>query len=305
MRRGFVKLGIVHFALRENRRLTGVLLETVAVAGVWLVAVVVGPFGTFDQLTTLERMQYWGMSIVLNWLQIRLAYLVLHEAFGRRRFWSPVLLASALAAVPATFEVIWLESHFRPAQKHDLAFGSLYLQVLLLTLVITIPLVHYFTGRGKAIELAEAAEAQAATTTSGTPAAAGSVSADADTGADADADSDSGGTEAANARPTVVPFLQRIPIRLGRDLLCLQAEDHYVRVYTAVGDDLILHRFSDSIQELDGLEGLQVHRSWWIARAAVADVIRRDRKTWLCLKNGLEVPVSRTYLAAVKEAGWS
>ncbi len=66
MRRGFVKLGIVHFALRENRRLTGVLLETVAVAGVWLVAVVVGPFGTFDQLTTLERMQYWGMSIVLN-----------------------------------------------------------------------------------------------------------------------------------------------------------------------------------------------------------------------------------------------
>jgi len=121
-----------------------------------------------------------------------------------------VLLASALASLPATFEVIWLESHFRPAQKHDLAFGSLYLQVLLLTLVITIPLVHYFTGRGKAIELAEAAEAQAATTTSGTPAAAGSAGADADTGADADADSDSDSGSASDSAKSPRTIIARL-----------------------------------------------------------------------------------------------
>ncbi len=277
----------MHFALRENRRLTGLLLEAAAVGAVWMVAVVVGPFGTFLQLDAIDRTQYWGMSIVLNWLQIRLAHLVLDQAFGGKRFWVPVLLACLLAAVPATFEVMWLEQRFRPFSDHALPFAVLYPQVLLLSVVITVPLVHYFIGRGRALDLAEAARTGIEVPVPDEPATGGPV---------------------AGAFPQAPPepaFLQRIPIRLGRDLLCLQAEDHYVRVHTAVGDDLILHRFSDSIQELDGLDGLQVHRSWWIARIAVADVVRRDRKTWLCLTNGLEVPVSRTYLPAVKEAGWS
>lgn len=268
----------MHFALRENRRLIGLLLECAAVGGVWLVAVTVGPYGTFDQLTTVERMQYWGMSIVLNWLQIRLAHALFDRAFGNRRFWVPVVLACVTASVPATFEVMWLEDHYRPSLHHVLEFQALYPQVLLLSLAITIPLVHYFISRGRAIDLEETVaiereeRAEAAT------------------------------RQPAQAEPA---FLQRIPIRLGRDLLCLQAEDHYVRVHTALGDDLILHRFSDCVQELDGLEGLRVHRSWWIARAGVADVVRRERKTWLLLTNGLEVPVSRTYMAALKEAGWS
>ncbi|MDF1719204.1 MAG: LytTR family DNA-binding domain-containing protein [Minwuia sp.] len=268
----------MHFALRENSRVIGLLLETAAVGSVWLVAVTVGPYGTFDQLTTVERMQYWGMSIVLNWIQIRLVHMALDRAFACTRFWVPVLLACCLASVPGTFEVMWLEDRFRPELKHDLTFATLYPQVLLLSLAVTVPMVHYFTGRRKVIDLKEAAVQQ---------------------------DSESSAATAAPGALTGPPFLQRIPIRLGRDLLCLQAEDHYVRVHTALGDDLILHRFSDCVQELDGIEGLRVHRSWWIARAAVADVARRDRKTWLLLTNGLEVPVSRTYMAAVKEAGWS
>lgn len=283
----------MHFALRENRRLIGLLLECAAVGGVWLVAVTVGPYGTFDQLTTVERMQYWGMSIMLNWAQIRLAHAVLDRAFGNRRFWAPVLLACTLASVPATFEVMWLENHFRPSLHHELDFQALYPQVLLLSLAITIPLVHYFISRGQAIDLEE------------TVAGEREEWAEAATRQPAHADpaqADPAWPDPARSDPA---FLQRIPIRLGRDLLCLQAEDHYVRVHTALGDDLILHRFSDCVQELDGLDGLRVHRSWWIARAGVADVVRRERKTWLVLTNGLEVPVSRTYMAALKEAGWS
>lgn len=264
----------MHLALREWERLKAILLEGLAVGGVWFLAVMIGPFGTFGALTTLELIQYWGISIALNWLQIRLAHYFLHRLLGEVRFWIPTVGACALASVPATFEVIWLESTFRPETLEHISFLSLYPQVLVMSLAITIPIVHFFISRSA----------------SGIPADAG-----------AEAEQGDGGATAS----TAPRFLLRVPTRLGRDLLCLQAEDHYVRVHTALGDDLILHRFSDAVEELDGLRGLRVHRSWWIAEDAVQDVVRRDRKTWLLLRNGLEVPVSRTYLPAVREAGWS
>ncbi len=264
----------MQLALREREQLNAILMECVAVGGVWLLAVMIGPFGTFGQLTLLERMQYWGMSIVLNWVQIRAALFFLHRLLGEDRFWVPVMGACMIASLPATFEVIWLETTFRPEIRKHISFLGLYPQVLILSLAITIPLVRFFIGRAEAIA----------------------------DGADAPPPATEPEQGAAGTAPR---FLARVPIRLGRDLLCLQAEDHYVRVHTALGDDLVLHRFSDAVEDLDGLPGLQVHRSWWIAEAAVSDAVRRDRKTWLRLRNGLEVPVSRTYLPAVREAGWS
>jgi DNA-binding LytR/AlgR family response regulator len=105
--------------------------------------------------------------------------------------------------------------------------------------------------------------------------------------------------------PTIgVGFLDRLPPRLGRDLLCLQMEDHYVRAHTARGSDLILTPLKDAIAELGATDGLQVHRSWWVARAAVAAPITSGRNLMLRLNNGLEVPVSRASVAKLRAAGW-
>jgi DNA-binding LytR/AlgR family response regulator len=49
---------------------------------------------------------------------------------------------------------------------------------------------------------------------------------------------------------------------------------------------------------------MQVHRSWWVARAAVADSGLNGRNLILRLKNGLEAPVSRPTVAKLKAAGW-
>lgn len=283
--RGFVKRDTVHLALRERERLRAILLECGAVGGVWFLAVMIGPFGTFGQLTPFERVQYWGMSIVLNWFQIRLAHHFLDRLTGQDRFWLPAIGACVLASLPATFEVIWLEETFRPETRPHISFLSLYPQVLILSLAITIPIMRFFIDREQ--------DVPGRLETAAAPPQGQEQQPEPQTG---------NATAQAVAAPR---FLLRVPTRLGRDLLCLQAEDHYVRVHTALGDDLVLHRFSDAVEELDGMPGLQVHRSWWIAEAAVADVIRRDRKTWLRLRNGLEVPVSRTYQAAVREAGWT
>ena len=101
-----------------------------------------------------------------------------------------------------------------------------------------------------------------------------------------------------------IRFLKRIPNGIAGDLLCLRTEDHYLRVHTTAGSDLILFRLKDALGELEGADGLQVHRSYWVARDAVEAIERKGRKSILFLKNGQHVPVSESFLPAVRAAGW-
>jgi DNA-binding LytR/AlgR family response regulator len=63
-------------------------------------------------------------------------------------------------------------------------------------------------------------------------------------------------------------------------------------------------RLADAVDELDGIEGAQVHRSWWVARDAIADARRGDGRATLTLKDGSEVPVSRTYARVLRDRNW-
>ena len=100
-------------------------------------------------------------------------------------------------------------------------------------------------------------------------------------------------------------FLERLPIRLhGAALYAVEAQDHYLRLHTSKGADLILMRLSDAIEELDGIEGAQTHRSWWVAKDGVEEARRTDGRAVLRLKDGDEAPVSRTYVRALRQAGW-
>jgi len=63
-------------------------------------------------------------------------------------------------------------------------------------------------------------------------------------------------------------------------------------------------RLGDAIAELEGLEGARTHRSWWVAKEAVAKVERFEGRATLTLKDGSEVPVSRGYARELRAAGW-
>jgi hypothetical protein len=106
------------------------------------------------------------------------------------------------------------------------------------------------------------------------------------------------------APPPPASFLDRLPPKLGRELLCLQMEDHYVRAHTVQGSDLILIPLRQATAELSAVEGMQVHRSWWVARAAVEGCVTNGRNLALGLRNGLQVPVSRASVAPLRAAGW-
>lgn len=111
--------------------------------------------------------------------------------------------------------------------------------------------------------------------------------------------------EAAGGQARELRFAARLPLRLQHAAIhALEAQDHYLQVHTDAGSELILMRLSDAIDELDGLDGARCHRSWWVARPAVTDVIQRDGRVMLKLVGDLTVPVSRTYLPELRADGW-
>lgn len=112
-------------------------------------------------------------------------------------------------------------------------------------------------------------------------------------------------THAAPVGAPAPRFLDRLPPRLrDAELHAVEAEDHYLRLHTSRGQDLILMRLSDAVAELEGIEGAQTHRSWWVAKAAVEAARRGDGRATLQVKGGVEAPVSRAYARALREAGW-
>lgn len=102
----------------------------------------------------------------------------------------------------------------------------------------------------------------------------------------------------------VTGFLERLPVKYRTaELYAISSEDHYLRVHTSLGEELILMRLADAVRELARADGLQVHRSWWVAKAGIQDEKRADGRSLLVLPSGTEVPVSRSYRAKAKEAG--
>jgi hypothetical protein len=100
-------------------------------------------------------------------------------------------------------------------------------------------------------------------------------------------------------------FRQRLSAkRRAARLLAVEAEDHYLRVHTDAGEELVTARFSDALLELAGLAGYQTHRSWWVAAGAIEAVRWRRGRGELRLSCGLTVPVSRTHSAVLKREGW-
>ena len=108
------------------------------------------------------------------------------------------------------------------------------------------------------------------------------------------------GSAGDDTRPKL---LGRLPDEVGGALLHLSVSDHYVEVATDRGTGRVLMRFSDAIEEVAQVDGLRVHRSHWVARAAVAAVERDNGRTFLTLTNGTRVPVSRAYERAVASLG--
>lgn len=96
-------------------------------------------------------------------------------------------------------------------------------------------------------------------------------------------------------------FLNRLPMKFrSAELYAVSSEGHYLRVHTDKGSTLILMRISDAVKELAQADGLQVHRSWWVAKDGVEETKNAKGRRSLVLKNGEIAPVSRANIPALK-----
>ena len=114
-----------------------------------------------------------------------------------------------------------------------------------------------------------------------------------------------GTPEAAEPRPEAkpAPILRRLPMEKRGRLISLSVSDHYVEVTTANGQELVLMRLSDAMEEVGDTQGMQVHRSHWAALDQIVSARRDGAKAILTMADGREIPASRTYVPALKAAG--
>jgi hypothetical protein len=87
-------------------------------------------------------------------------------------------------------------------------------------------------------------------------------------------------------------------------LIAVEAEDHYVRVHTDAGSELVSMRFSEAMQDLALAHGYRLHRSWWAFADAIEAVRWKRGSGEARLAGGIVAPVSRRYATALKRAGW-
>ncbi|NNE88257.1 MAG: LytTR family transcriptional regulator [Silicimonas sp.] len=97
-------------------------------------------------------------------------------------------------------------------------------------------------------------------------------------------------------------FWAKVPRDIGRDLVSLSAELHYLRVHTRDGNALILYSFGNAVEELADLPGLQVHRSHWVALAHIKSIVRRGDGATVHMSDGPPLPVSRKYRKVLNNA---
>lgn len=96
--------------------------------------------------------------------------------------------------------------------------------------------------------------------------------------------------------------LRGIDPPLAGEVIWAEAQEHYVRLVTPSEARLVLHRFSDILRALPADAGVRVHRSHWVAFAAIAEAFRDGANLRLRLRNGAVVPVSRSYRGATERA---
>ena len=269
----------LQFALREIPKRIRPGYHVLGLAATVTALAFLGPFDTWGRLSWPDRAAFWTLAIGVNWLFGMIVGTAAGLAVEKRGWpaWAGVVASgSAVASLPGTGAVwllvsAWMDHRMTGASE----LAVLYFQVFAIHLMLNLLVTGFIIARRRRAGTEEGSE----------------------------------GVEGAGAarlpgEPPGAPFLDRIPARLGRDLLHLHMQDHYVEVHTREGSDLLLLRFRDALREVEGLDGAQVHRSHWVARAAVAGVERRNGRIALRLANGSRVPVSRSFAPALRDRGW-
>ena len=225
-------------ALREMQIITRSWRLWLTFGAVVLLFAVTGPYGTAEKLAFLPRFAYWLLLHAGAWF-FALAFAIIADVALWPFIGNMILrmqVGSLLAALPIGLVIAISERSW---------FGvpltwSGYFAGLLVTLPLSaiFCVISYLAMSGAALPDGTRQPA---------PLAA-----------------------AAKDPRDDVPLLDRLAVENRGRLQHISVEDHYCRIRTARGSELILLRFADAIRETGTADGIQVHRSHWVAREFAA-----------------------------------
>jgi hypothetical protein len=261
-----------HSTLREWRMRMTHPAALVVMAGVAAILAVVAPFETGRHLAVVPRLGYWACVVGATFgvgLYVSLTLGPWLE--GRLGLWPATLgqgLLTGLAIIPVILGLTWAFFAYVPPSAQVLSLGAQF--VVIAVIVTTV------------IRLASDHVSGAA----------------------------AGGEPPFPPEPPVPPvpatgpaLLARVPLDRRGSLLSLSAEDHYTRVRTTGGEALLLIRLGDAMAQTAPVEGVQIHRSHWVALAAVRAVRRQGDGALVTLQDGTQLPASRRAVPALRMAG--
>ena len=220
--------GPLHFTMRELQRMFFAPRFWVLIAGAAFLLGLTGPFGTYDGLRMPAQFAYWGATVVAT-------YFV------------------GGAAVFLFVETVWPGRERGPGH-YALAGAVSGLPVAAVVWALNVAVFGYLGGinflplLAYCVAIAGLVSLLVATFTRQYDRAREGTSA-----------------PLTERRPRI---LDRLPPNLRGRLSHLSVQDHYVDVRTDKGGTLVLMRLADAIAETEGVAGLQIHRSHWVALEA-------------------------------------
>ena len=257
--------------------------------------ILLGPLDTARSLTWTQRIALWSVVGTLSYT-IGYAGCVLTLCLVRSRPPAQIRLAlaaiSVILACPCTAITYTVYGLFHGGASPHVGVGRMYAFSLVFVLLL-VALAHYVVQLRLRIRfLAEPHEY-----------AVGVRHPEASSADGGDLHHEPAPGERQSTGLQANSLFDRLPEALGRDVIYLEVSGHYVQVTTTVGSAVTLMRFVDAVDALGDL-GMRIHRSYWVAYRHVTHLVRRDRhrRTLLRLTGNLELPVSRTFLAAVNAA---
>lgn len=270
-----------------------------------LVVSLMGPFGTFESMSHLDRTIYWGTIIALSIVlvgTIRQAVVALAKCPMHPFALDLIVLPVFTISYTPILYSLTREVHVGAPVFSFLETGLIVLAVSVVLIGMREAFGLHAPGVRKVSDDAETpalvrAEAPAKLQPSFDPrtqAEAPEPVAPSQIVAQAEAVAQWAAAQ-KRADTETNPLIERLPKECQGELLHISGRDHYVDIVTDAGNASILLRFSDALREVSGCAGMQVHRSHWVADVAVTGLRRDAHRLFVQLQSGVELPVSRPH----------
>ncbi|WP_377295614.1 LytTR family DNA-binding domain-containing protein [Rhizobium sp. SGZ-381] len=266
----------LRLALREMQADLASAKTHVLLAGAIIILSLSGPFGTYEALSPVGRLLYWAAMVLLtfglaNFAGTLTGITLSRRGIRRRSALVPIGLAAGLAAGLGVTLIEGVVFGLRPDPLRTLT--TMFGYALVIGMTITV--ISFVFRRADATRQEKEREMTVA-------------------------QPDRPAAPAAAPTPALV---RRLPLDKRGRIVSLTVRDHYVEVTTLKGKALLLMRLSDAIEEAGAVNGVQLHRSHWVAVDAIRAIHRVNGRLEVETLTDERLPVSRTHAARLRDAG--